>query len=276
MADPADGHPADIARRRHHVAALHFSAHMHSREFFSHRTAAVLWGLPVPTAGLEDVDVSVIAPARAPRGRGVRGHALASGLVTVTRHPELGVAITSPASTWVQLGSVVRHPYDLTALADAVIRVPRMPGRNGGPLRPAYADLAELDLEMRRGRRIGISLLEDALARAREGASSRTETWTRCTIMDAGLPEPVLDFDVYDAFGRFVGCVDLAYPRVKVAIEYEGDHHRTTKAQWDRDIQKYADLEQLGWRVIRVTGSMLFERPGELVSRVRAALASRA
>ncbi|MFT4136254.1 endonuclease domain-containing protein [Microbacterium sp.] len=268
-----DEHPRDLARRRLRRAARHFAAHMHTGEFFSHQTAAVLWGLP----GLapDDLDVSVLAPARAPRGRGVRGHQLSPKQVGTTVTPDGGLRITTPASTWAQLGGLVRHPYDLTAIADAIIRIPRMPGPWGVPPGDALATRADLAVELERGRRIGINALRGALARCRQGASSSPETWTRLTIVDAGLPEPELDHDVYDETGRFVGCVDLAYPERWIAIEYEGDHHRTDPAQWNRDIAKYDRLAELGWRVIRVTRAMLFTAPGELTARVRSALRSR-
>lgn len=109
--------------------------------------------------------------------------------------------------------------------------------------------------------------------RVRAGAASRPETWTRLTLVDAGLPEPAIDHDVYDARG-FIGCVDLAYPERRIAIEYEGDHHRTDSAQWNRDIEKHDRLAAAGWRVIRVTREDVFSRPGVLVGRVRRALAA--
>ena len=247
---------------------------MHEGEFFSHATAAVLWDLPLPPLELDRIDVSVHAPGRAPGGRGVRGHQLAPSQVTVVTGPH-GLRVTTAPSTWAQLGGMVRHPYDLTAIADAVILVPRIPGPFGRVLRGPHATLADLETELRRGRRIGIAALQESLARARSGAVSRPETWCRLTIVDAGMPEPVLDHDVYDDSGRFVGCVDLAYPELRIAIEYEGDHHRLDTRQWNRDIAKHDRLAELGWRVIRVTKSMLFEDPGALITRVRAALRAR-
>lgn len=97
----------------------------------------------------------------------------------------------------------------------------------------------------------------------------------RLTVCDAGLPEPKTDVDVYDDSGEFLGCVDLAYPRWKIALEYEGDHHRVDRAQWNRDIDKHAALTRAGWWVIRVTAQMLFVTPGELIVSTRAALRSR-
>lgn len=270
-----DRHPSEVARDAHRLKARQFVVHMHATEAFSHVTAALLWDLPLPSLDLNPIDVSVSAPRRAPSGRGVRGHQLASGMVTVVSHPE-GFAIASPASTWAQLGAVVRHPYDLTAIADAVIRTPRVAGPRGRVLRPAHATVDDLTRELGRGRRIGIRRLEAALRLTRAGAASRPETWTRLTIVDAGLPEPVLDLDIYDDDGDFVGCVDLAYVAERIAIEYEGDHHRLSAEQWNRDIRKHDRLAALGWRVIRVTRHDVFDDPGELISRVRAALHARA
>ena len=271
--DQEGRHPLEVARDAHCRAARQFTAHMHSHEFFSHTTAALLWDLPMPSVP-DRIDVSVVAPHRAPCGRGVRGHQLAGSQVTMTQHSE-GFGITSPTSTWAQLGATVKHPYDLTAIADALIRTPRIPGPQGRVLRAAYATVAELLVELGRGRRIGIRELEEAVRRTRPGAASRPETWTRLTLVDAGLPEPTLDHDVYDERGVFVGCVDLAYVALKIAIEYEGDHHRVEAAQWARDIQKHDRLAELGWRVIRVTKADVFEHPGELVARVSGALRSR-
>lgn len=139
-----------------------------------------------------------------------------------------------------------------------------------GPL----TTIAELAGVLDAGRRRGIGELRSALARVRTGSASRTETWTRLTILDAGLPEPVLDHDVFDHDRRFVARVDLAYPHWRIAIEYEGTHHGG-RDQWERDIERQARLEAAGWRVIRVSRAMLFRDPRTVVARVAAAIAER-
>jgi very-short-patch-repair endonuclease len=93
----------------------------------------------------------------------------------------------------------------------------------------------------------------------------------RCTLVFAGLPEPALNHDAYDRHGRFLGCVDLAYPELRIAIEYHGRLHH---AQYAEDVERIAALRAAGWIVIEVTNA-LFARPDELVARVRAAIASR-
>lgn len=64
-------------------------------------------------------------------------------------------------------------------------------------------------------------------------------------IRQAGLPEPVLDYDVLDRYGRFLGCSELAYPELKIAIEYESDGH-LTRSQLQRDIDKYQLYAEAG------------------------------
>lgn len=73
---------------------------------------------------------------------------------------------------------------------------------------------------------------------------------------------------------RLVARTDLAYPELKVAIEYEGDGHRTSAEQWRRDIQRQRELEALGWIVIRLTQEDLNDADA-LIDRVRGAIASR-
>jgi hypothetical protein len=268
-------HAAEAQRQAIRRAARHFAVYMAVDEFASHTTAAVLWGIDLPMLGDERIHVSVPAPQRAPRGAGVWGHQLDPRRVSVVRHPELGVRITDPASTWALLGGLVRHPYDLVAAADSIVHVDRVAGPFGRVVAPALAGIGDLASAIPSGRR-GVVALRDALPRVRTGVASRPETWTRLTLVDAGLPEPETDVDVYDASGEFVGCVDLAYPRLRIAVEYEGDHHRTDPVQWQRDIEKHDRLAELGWRVIRVTRAMVFDESRTLVARVRAALRDRA
>ena len=264
--------------------AHEYALRMPEHEFFSHQTAALLWRAPLPpngdlsrSAGVnrELLHVSVLAPHRLPRGAGVRGHEAQPATSRVVIHPESGLRVASPATTWAMLGAVLRHPYDVIAVGDHMIRVPRMPGAFRKTLPPALAMPAHLEAALMSGRRVGKPALRAALPRLRTGSSSRPETWMRVTIVDAGLPEPEIDVDVYAPDGRFIGCVDGAYIDLKIALEYEGDHHRTDPATWNRDIQKHDDLVAHGWRVIRVTREMLFVHPEELVRRVTQAIRTR-
>ncbi|WP_029149845.1 endonuclease domain-containing protein [Microbacterium indicum] len=109
--------------------------------------------------------------------------------------------------------------------------------------------------------------LRRSLSRARTGSSSRPETWTRLMLVDDGLPEPEIDYDIVDESGRFVACADLAYPERRVLIEYEGEGHRE-RAQFERDIDRYARLQALGWREVRLTARLVFHDRREVLRRV--------
>lgn len=253
-----------------------YALRMADHEFYSHRTAALIWGVPVPRSWDDRLHVSVLAPHRAVRTSGVMAHEAQPHLTRVVTHPPTGLRVASPATTWAMLGAQLSHPYDLVAAGDAFIRVQRMPGPWVREMPPPLATLAQLEAALRAGRRVGKPALREALPRLRTSAASRPETWTRLTICDAGLPEPVLDHDVYDERGNFLGCVDLAYPELKIAIEYEGDHHRVDRRAWNRDLANHDALHAAGWRVIRVSRAMLFGEPEGVVARVRAAIRSRA
>ncbi|MBD3941387.1 DUF559 domain-containing protein [Microbacterium sp. NEAU-LLC] len=258
--------------------ALTLALTMPPNQFFTHVTAAILWGLPVPASllrdsfgRLRDLDVGVFAPARHPRHAGVRGHQLRSGRNHVVVHAEHGVRLSSAASTWASLASVVRDEYDLVALGDAVVREPMF---TNDP--PALATMAQLAAAVGAGRRIGVAALRAALPRVRTRSASRMETRCRLILVDAGLPEPELNHEVRGADGGLVACVDLAYAGHKIAIEYEGEHHLTDPDQWTKDIARYEALAAAGWFVIRVTKSQVFDARGDLVLRVRRALSARA
>lgn len=268
---------ADPDRYRRFVIeqAQAYSLCMEPHEFFSHFTAATIWSAAMPRDADSRLHVSVLAPHRAVRVSGIAAHEAQPHLTRVVTHPGTRLRVSSPATTWAMLGAELRHPYDLVAAGDAFVRVERMPGPWVREMPPPLATLAQLEAAVRAGRRVGRPALREALPRLRTGAASRPETWTRLTICDAGLPEPVLDHDVYDERGNFIGCVDLAYPGLKIAIEYEGDHHRTDLTTWNRDLAKHDALQAAGWRVIRVSRTMLFAQPHELLARVRAALAHR-
>ncbi|NLF03980.1 MAG: hypothetical protein GX593_03065, partial [Actinomycetales bacterium] len=71
-----------------------------------------------------------------------------------------------------------------------------------------------------------------ALANGR--AESPPETVTRLLWLEAGLPQPEVNVEIFDAQGEFVARVDMLEPRTRVAVEYDGEHHASA-AQRSRD-----------------------------------------
>jgi very-short-patch-repair endonuclease len=57
-----------------------------------------------------------------------------------------------------------------------------------------------------------------------------------------------------------------------VGVEYDGPQHWTDPRIRANDIDRTADLERRGWRLIRVSSELLRERPGVVVARARRAL----
>ncbi|WP_322410795.1 hypothetical protein [Microbacterium invictum] len=255
------------------IGAMRYRPLMPENQFFSHVTAAVLWGLPLPAHVLwpavqQGLDVAVFTPTRHTRRSGIRGHEVHPASAHVVEHPTHGVPLTSPASTWAALGAMLRDPYDLVAAGDAAVRE-RMFRDDPPPL----ATLAQLFAAASARRRVGGPALRAALPRIRSRSASPRETWCRLLLVDAGLPEPELNHEVRDAAGQVIACVDLAYPDARVAVEYEGEHHRTDPQQWARDLVRCEALAAAGWFVVRVSAAHLAGGGAALAARVRAGLA---
>jgi very-short-patch-repair endonuclease len=113
--------------------------------------------------------------------------------------------------------------------------------------------------------------VDAAVALAEPRSESPMETRLRLRIVDAGLPRPVAQHEVYRD-GRFVGRLDLAYPDQRIGIEYEGDHHRD-RDRFRQDIARLNALRVAGWSVIRATADDVRD-PSRFVAQVRALLAS--
>jgi very-short-patch-repair endonuclease len=91
----------------------------------------------------------------------------------------------------------------------------------------------------------------------------------------AGLPEPEVNLEIRDDAGVVRMRLDLSYPRVRLAIEYDGRHHLEDVAQWERDPERRDDLEDSDWRVLVVTSRGIYREPARTVFRVRRALRAR-
>lgn len=268
--------PFELQAEQRRRRAREYAPRLRPGQFFSHDTAAALWGAPLPLARIGPrlatseeipVHVSVFGAAPLVRTSGVAAHRARATTSTVTTIDDLPVS--TAASTWASLGGLPL--IDLVAIGDYFCRVWR-PGTgrpNAGM--PPIATTEDLRTAIDSGRRVGIHRLRQAIELIREDSWSPRESAVRCHLVLAGLPEPELNHDVHDSTGRFLACVDLAYPDRKVAIEYHGMLH---SSRYAADVERIAALRAAGWIVIEVTAS-LFRTPDELVERVRAALRSR-
>jgi hypothetical protein len=260
--------PADVTE-----LAAAFPPRMRPGHVFAGVAAARQWGLPVATEWKrsEPLVIGVPAGATRTRAKGVRTREfdptrLESGTLD-------GLRLLGPASTVMSLARETAHD-DLVVLLDALItpsehypslRLPRRP-------HTTVDELIAFAIRCRgtHGAAAFLAAVEDA----RPGAESPKETRSRLAIVAAGLPEPVVQFEVW-VEGVLRAVIDLAYPDWKIAIEYEGEHHLTDPVQWAKDIRRQELLESLGWIVIRLTKADLHDGGRGVVARVRAALARR-
>lgn len=238
--------------------------------FYTGRTAVAIYDrLFDHDPGLAQLEVAVLAPGRAPRVAGVRGIQLSSTLATV--RDVGGLPVASPATVWAGFAGRL-DVRGLVRLGDALVRVPRM---TGGHPRPdlQLATIAQLRSAAQAPHRRGRRVLDEALGVVRVGSMSPLETDVRCDIVAAGLPEPVLDVEIRNGAGRLVGIADAAFPDHRVLVEVEGQQHRVSQAQWERDIEKHHAYAALGWELVRITGTA--QRAGRVARTIGDALARR-
>jgi hypothetical protein len=225
---------------------------------FSHYTAAALCGLPLPEVRRPSLHVGVPVGITVPQLRGVTGHVgLDVGRVVVAAN---GLRVVHPCRTWCDLVPALRDD-DAVILGDAVAR------RWGG------ASRLRAEVERRSGAR-GVVRMRRLVAWVRDRVDSPMETRSRLLVVRAGLPWPECGRDVHAGFG-WIASPDLSWPEYKVAVEYDGDHHRTDKKQWRNDIKRNQGLEDEGWRVIVLTADDVLKYPEETVRRIRRALIER-
>ena len=254
-----------------------------SNAVLSGRSAA--WALGVHRMQPDDPVEIILPPTQRVRNREkllVRGDVLPSDEVIDT---PLGL-VTSGARTAFDLGRLPRVPVtesekllrqlstrkisgllptqgtarlcNAVALVDAVLRAT-------GATVESVARLASRHVGAR-----GSSMLRVVLALADPRAESLPESIVRTRIILGGLPWPVPQYQVLGRQGEFVARVDLAWPAIRLAAEYDGAYH-DEKGQIARDRDRDLRLHLAGWRPIHLDRSHL-NAADELLRIVRAAV----
>ncbi|WP_137755060.1 hypothetical protein [Agrococcus sp. SGAir0287] len=238
-------------------------------QLVSETSAARLHGLPLPSGAFGGIQVLVPEGAYRPSTRGVTSRAIAGERIRSTVVG--GVPVTDPVLTWLLLGRALDVP-SLVMIGDALVSTAdNYPGLRGARPMATLHDLERAVAGWTSMHGIGRLRLAQPLVRA--GVESPMETPTRLALLDHGLPEPEINGEILHA-GELIARADLLYRDERVAIEYEGDGHRTDRAQWQRDVDRVERLHAAGWRVVRVTRTTL-EHPEMLAGSVRALLATR-
>lgn len=174
----------------------------------------------------------------------------------------------------VRLTTPLRTAFDLCrreSLVDAVVALDALAGRFGFEP-PDLLALAERHPRARGVRALPeVAEVAEVAALADPLAESAMETRLRLLLVRSGLPPPVAQHPVVDERGRIVAILDLAYPEILVAIEYDGaDHFAAPRVL--RDGRRLTRLAALGWRVHRYYAADVYRRPDQIVHDIRRAL----
>lgn len=175
----------------------------------------------------------------------------------VTRHR--GCAVTTPVRTAFDLGRWAPSTVERVVAVDAL-------ARRRFPL-DAVRSLAARHVSSP-----GRALLPAVLRLADPLADSPMETRIRVALVLGGLPAPVSQHRV--PRGRSHVLLDLAYPHLLLAVEYDGRHHRG-QVRARLDLEREAFLVRSGWTVLRYDADTVLHRPGRIVADVRAAIRAR-
>jgi hypothetical protein len=220
----------------------------------SHQTAAQLWGGSVrPSA---QIHLAVHGDHRIKRSE-IKLHRYRYPMDTSR---VLGLPVTSPLMTFAHLARDL-DLIDLVALGDSLVRAGRLTPE------AAVAHAQTWPGQMRHKIALASALI-------RSGVDSPQETRLRLLLTMAGLPEPTADIRVTAEDGTLLRRLDLGYAQCRLAVEYDGRWHLQGD-QPERDRVRKEDLQTLGWDIITVDATQLYEDPEAVVAQVHAALRQR-
>ena len=115
----------------------------------------------------------------------------------------------------------------------------------------------------------GLQGLRHALELTNGRAGSPMETRLRLLLILNGLPNPLLQVDLYDDTGMFLARPDLYFPSRRLAIEYDGATHRYSI---DGDNARQNRLLEAGYRLLRFGANAVLRTPAAVVGQVERAL----
>jgi hypothetical protein len=223
--------------------------------FFCNASAALIHELPIPLR-LVNGNVVTAVPERQPHSR--RNHVRGRRLNIVPSELTVvdGLPVTSAARTFVDLARDMSVP-DLVALGDDALRRGLMTSDE------VHAVLRRrIRYTGKAGARLAISLLNP-----RSESPQESRVRAHCVLWGFGVPE--VQFEVFDEGGRFVARLDMAFPELRLALEYDGEFHATPERR-DHDASRRTRLRALGWYVVELTAADV-RRPQLLQDKISTA-----
>jgi len=225
----------------------------------SHRSAAEIWGLLLPSGYVEASlkqghPTNLHPPAIAHRIKDLRID------LAVER---AGLRLTDPVRTIVDLGLVVPHGLVAMALRRGISKK-----------LVSLADARHIREGLGRRGRNGTGVLGDVIdihVLAGEKAESELEVRFLRLRKRYELAELMLQYEVWE-MGRCVARVDGAVPRLKLAIEIDGFEHHSTPEAFQLDRTRQNELVALGWTVLRFTWGDVVHHPEKVAHQIRQAI----
>lgn len=211
------------------------------RAVASHRSAAELHGLPGRRRDL--IEITCPRWRRAHHCEIVVHETKALDLVDIMSVE--GIPVTTPARTLFDLCSVKNYGFGMIELAF-----------ENGLRRGLFSEreIAALERRLSRPGRAGGPMLRRLIATRdpdRRPTESDPETRLLQAMRRRGLPPPAVQHEVWDG-DEFIARVDLAYPEVKIAIEYDSDEFHSGRNATRRDRSRRHRLLAAGWTTVDV------------------------
>lgn len=97
------------------------------------------------------------------------------------------------------------------------------------------------------------------------GAQSPQETWWRMRLSAAGYPRPQTQVPVAGPNGCMY-YLDMAWPELMIAVEYDGEQHRLDRAQYAGDIRRSEYIARR-WKRVRIIAG---DRTADIFRRLEA------
>ncbi|GAB3497866.1 uncharacterized protein DUF559 [Amycolatopsis cihanbeyliensis] len=215
-----------------------------------------------------------------------------------TAAESLDVHVTVPYSNWVRSKDglivhhdrfatedvVYRHELPVLSLAATITELLCVPPRwlalacldqalAGLPEHEIGEFRAEVDqrLTVRDSNR-GIRIAQALLFTGTNKAESPWESRLRLTVIDAGFPWPEPQYEIRTLSGRLLYVLDLAWPDLRIGLEYDGYEAHEERAEYDAERDRR--MAERGWLMIRVRKGDLTD-PGPLIERLRRAFERR-
>ncbi len=160
--------------------------------------------------------------------------------------------VTTPARTAFDLGRYQKRSLAIGRM-DALMRAA-----------PFRADDV-LALLGRYGPVRGVRQLRELLPLVDAGAESLKESWLRLLLIDNGFPIPETQIPVFDGSGEPFAYLDMGWRHMQLAVEYDGDQHRTDRPKYVKDMRRTPKVEKCGWELIRIINE---DRPAAILARV--------